>query len=174
MFTQWRISEDYKDLLINHKSIFIPESKEELLKIVLGDEKNKIFSVEYEYDGKKIKEATVTKCKNGIAVNYEDSYIRRRDPDCLFIADDLESDKPRLKERFGIDFKDLKRETINWLKKQDLIVMPFTTGGNSVAYDSLFIGPKNAAFFAAGLSYLQKILNYKEIKNDFKPLIIQV
>ena len=29
----------------------------------------------------------MTRCKNGLAINYIESYMRRRDPDCLVVAE---------------------------------------------------------------------------------------
>jgi hypothetical protein len=172
MFENWQIPNEIKTMLINSKSIVIPKNREELLILSLGNKENKIFNVEYNINGKNIREAVITKCKNGIAVNYEDINIRRRDPDCLFVGDDLYSDKPKFDQKFNFKFFDIRKETIDWLGKQDLIVMPFLTGGNLISYKSLFIGPKNAAFFAGIIADLQQIIDIKEIETNFKPEII--
>lgn len=42
--------------------------------------------------------------RNGIVVNYPEPYMRRRDPDCLVIGDDLPTDKPTFCQRFGREF----------------------------------------------------------------------
>ncbi len=47
------------------------------------------FDVSYEVPGKgKVSEAIVRRVKNGIAANYIEPYMRRRDPDTMAIADD--------------------------------------------------------------------------------------
>ena len=81
--------------------------------------------------------------------------MRRRDPDCMVIGDDKATDKPKYIDRFGKKFKSVRKETLNWLKEQELIVMPFMSGGDQYGYESLLICPKNAAFFACGLADMQ-------------------
>ena len=68
--------------------------------------------------------------KNGVVVNYTDPYMRKREPNCLYIADDKPTDKPRFKDKFGYDFSILKNDTFDWLANQDLIIMPFMSGDN--------------------------------------------
>lgn len=172
MFENWQISQEIKDILSETKNIFIPKSREDLLEMALGGKENKIFYVEYNINNKNTREAIITKCKNGIVVNYTDVYIRRRDPDCLFIGDNLYSDKPRFEERFGYKFEDVRKQTLDWMKNQDLIVMPFASGGNFISYKSLFIGPKNVAFFACAIADLQQILEIDKLEDNFKPEII--
>ena len=64
------------------------------------------------------------RCKNGAVVNYTEDYMRRRDPDCMRIADSMPTDKPRFKDVYGYDFKVLKKDTFQWLAKQELILVP--------------------------------------------------
>lgn len=157
------------EILENAKGVIIPKNREELLELAMSGEE-KQFDVSYEVPGKgDVLEATVTKCKNGLAVNYMEDYMRRRDPDSMVIADDKPTDKPRYKDLFGEDFSVLKDETYDWLKKQDLIFFPFKSGGLSHGYDSVLLAPANAGFFAAGLADLQGFLNIDEISYDFKP-----
>ncbi len=155
--------------VLNHsKGMTIPKTREELLSLAMGDKDNKIFNVEYEVEGiGNILEATVTKCKNGVAVNYMDDYMRRRDPDCLLVADNKDTDKPRYEDVYQGEFKTLRMETFEWLKKQELILLPFKSGGLEYGYDSILIAPSNAGFFAAGLADLQGFLNIDEISYDF-------
>ncbi|MGB4661391.1 MAG: DUF4914 family protein, partial [Mobilitalea sp.] len=117
-------------------------------------------------------EATVTKCKNGVVVNYMDDYMRRRDPDCLLVADQKDTDKPKYEDVYQSDFNVLRNDTFDWLKKQELIFFPFKSGGLEYGYDSLLIAPSNAGFFAAGLADLQGFLNIDEISYDFQPRAI--
>ena len=52
-----------------------------------------------------VPEAVVNRVRNGVAVNYPEPYMRRRDPDCMVIADDLPTDKPRFRDRYGCEFE---------------------------------------------------------------------
>lgn len=158
------------DILKGSKGVIIPKTREELLELAMGSSVNTVFDVAYEIQGKgRVLEATVTKCKNGVVVNYVDDYMRRRDPECLFVADDGETDKPRYKDSYNKKFDPLRRETFEWLKNQELIFFPFKSGGHDYGYDSVFIAPANAGFFAAGLADLQGFLNIDEVDWDFDP-----
>jgi nonsense-mediated mRNA decay protein 3 len=42
--------------------------------------------------------------------------MRRRDPDCLVIADDLPTDKKTHEERFGAPFDDIRDETVRYVR----------------------------------------------------------
>lgn len=75
-------------------------------------------------DGSSVKEAEVVRCRNGAAVNFTEDYMRRRDPDCMRIADDLPTDKPRFKDVYGYDFSELRADTLRWLARQELILVP--------------------------------------------------
>lgn len=153
--------------------IIIPETREELMELAMGSGDNMTFDVGYDVEGKgMVREAYVTKCKNGIVVNYDDIYMRRRDPNSMVIADDLPTDKPTHEERFGKPFGDIRHETFEWLKNQDsLIVMPFMSGRGSLGlgYNSVLVVPANAAFFAAALADLQGFIPASEVPNFFKP-----
>ena len=122
---------EYVEKLLNDaRAVILPRTREELLKLAMGGSDQLQFQVAYEVEGKgSIQEATVTKCKNGIVVNYMDDYMRRRDPDCLVVADDRDTDKPRFRDLYHYDFEELRRCTYEWLKKQELIVFPFKSGG---------------------------------------------
>lgn len=158
------------DIIENSKSVIFPESREELLSLSLGSPQSDIYDVEYEVEGfGKIKEASVTSCKNGAVINYPDDYMRRRDPDCLLVADDNDTDKPKYDDVYSKDFDPLRTATFDWLKKQDLIVMPFKAGGLEYGYPALLIAPANAAFFACGLADLQGFISISQIKKSFCP-----
>lgn len=162
---------EYVEKLLNDaRAVILPRTRDELLKLAMGGSDQLQFQVAYEVEGKgSIQEATVTKCKNGIVVNYMDDYMRRRDPDCLVVADDRDTDKPRFRELYHYDFEELRRRTYEWLKKQELIVFPFKSGGREYGYDSVCIAPANAGFFAAGLADLQEFLDIDEIDWEFEP-----
>ncbi len=148
--------------------IIVPESRADLYALALGPAGGPVFTVEYDVDGTPVPEATVTRCRNGIAVNYPEDYLRRRDPDCMRIADDLPTDKPRYRDVFGAEFAPVKQKTLDWLGTQELVVVPFKAGGPAFGYPSLAIVPANAAFFALILVDLQGWVTFDEI-GPFEP-----
>ena len=79
----------------------------------------------------------------GFAVNFPDPAMRRRDPDAMVIGDTLPTDKPPYAGRFGEPF-DLAQQTLDWLKTQELVAMPFYAGAD-LGYGSLLILPRQAA-----------------------------
>ncbi|MDF2847993.1 MAG: hypothetical protein K0R97_1975 [Oerskovia sp.] len=149
-------------------NVVVPSSREELYRLALGPEGGPRFTVGYDVFGTPVAEAEVVRCKNGIAVNYPEDYMRRRDPDCMRIADDLPTDKPRYRDVFGAEFADVKAETLDWLAGQDLVVVPFKAGGLTHGYPSLAICPVNSAFFALTLVDLQGWVTFDEI-GPFEP-----
>lgn len=167
------LPQDLKNLIEGGKEITIPETREEILEMAMGDCETNLFEVAYDVPGKgKVVEATVARCKNGAVVNYTDIYMRRRDPECMVIADDGRTDKDRYIDKYGEDFTPLRDLTFEWLKEQDLILLPFMSGGKKFGYPSLLVAPANAGFFAAGLSDLQGFIPGSEINEGFKPRAI--
>ncbi len=164
------------DITKNCAEIIVPESREHLLEMAMGGSENMTFDVSFEIPGKGlVREAYVTKCKNGIVANYDDIYMRRRDPDSMVIADDLPTDKMRHEERFGKKFDDIRTETFQWIKEQkSLIFLPFLSGNGdmNLGYPSLLVVPTNAAFFAAALADLQGFIPKDKVPNFFKPKAI--
>lgn len=159
-----------EELLKSAKGVILPRTREELLELAMGGPDQLQFRIEYEVEGKgNVPEAIVTRCKNGIAVNYIDDYMRRRDPDSLVVADERETDKPRFRDLYGYDFKELRMQTYAWLREQELIVFPFKSGGHEYGYDSVCIAPANAGFFAAGLADLQEFLDIDGLDREFAP-----
>ena len=144
-------------------NIVIPATRKELYQLALGPDGGPRFIVEYDVNGTAVPEADIVRCKNGIAVNYPEDYMRRRDPDCMRIADDLPTDKPRYRDVFGSEFAPVKAETLDWLAGQDLAVVPFKAGGLTYGYPSLAICPVNAAFFALTLVDLQGWITLDEL-----------
>jgi hypothetical protein len=160
---------DYmNEILENCKSLTIPKSKGELCELSFGNAENDSFEVSYEAGQLgNICEATVTRCKNGVAVNYPEDYMRKRDPDCLLVSDNQETDKPRYSDVYHKDFEPLRFDTFEWLKAQELIAMPFRAGDGVCGYDALLIAPLNAAFFAYALANMQELLNLDELTEEF-------
>ena len=169
---KFKFSKEIAQVIDHCKSVCIPKSREEIVKMTLGSPDANEFDVNYEVDGKSYTEVNIVRCKNGVAVNYTEDYMRRRDPDCLIIADDLPTDKPTFKEEYGEDFAKLRETTYRWLEKQDLIVVPFMAGGEFGGYHGALVAPKNAAFFAAGLAGLQLFVNIDEHKGIFEPKVV--
>ena len=161
------IPEPVRDVLTNNLGLTFPANRQELLELALGGSGRKSFDVTYEVEGKgTVTEATVMKCKNGLAVNYTEAYMRRRDPDCTVVGDSKPSDKVRFKERFGYEFDKLRGETFDWLKTQELAVLAFTLGESS--HGALMIAPKNAGFFVGGLADLQGMLDPNALPENFE------
>src|SRR5690554_1529850 len=142
--------------------VIVPATRAELfeLSVACGATPGEVT---YEVDGEKVLEATVVRGRNGIAVNYPEDYMRRRDPDCMRIADNLPTDKPRYRDVFDEEFAATKQDTLDWLASQELVVVPFRAGGPKLGYPSLAIVPSNAAFFALVLVDLQGWASLEEI-----------
>ncbi len=115
-----------------------------------------------------IVEAMITKARNGLAINFPDPAMRRRDPDAMVIGDDLPTDKPTYEQRFGETFDKTRQQTLDWLKTQELVAMPFYAGTDELGYGSLLIVPRQAAFFAAALADLQGMIPRSQVPADFK------
>lgn len=164
MLHKLNLNDELRALLSSCKSVTIPATKRELIALSLGAPGATSFDVAYDVGGSSVVEATVVRCKNGIGVNYPEDYMRRRDPNCLCVADDMPTDKPRYNELFGAPFSALRSETLTWLNNQELIVMPFLSGGREYGYESILVAPRNAAFFAAALAGLQVFVDLHELE----------
>jgi hypothetical protein len=158
-----------EDVLNGAKSYRIFDTTEELALASTNGKDNYSFEVQYEVKDKgMVTEAIVHRVTNGISANFVEEYMRRRDPDTLVVADNKPSDKPRFKEKFGYEFNSLRKETIEWLKAQDLGVFFFRAGLHKLGVDGIAILPVNAAFFAMGLSMLQQIISSKDLPKNFE------
>jgi len=147
---------DLEEIVKQTPGVIIPKDKKELVELSLGNKGADLFEVRYDMPGHpSFLEAQVSRCKNGIAVNYPDSYMRRRDPETMVIADTSPTDKILFNERFHEDFESFRAQVFNWFKTQELLFLPFFSGGRELGYDSLLVAPANAAFFAAALADLQ-------------------
>ncbi len=166
------LSDEISALLNEAKDVIVPTSKNELLDLTFPAGSPDTLDICFDVNGTEVKEAGITKCKNGVVVNFVEDYMRRRDPNCMVITDDKITDKTRFEDRFGYKFDGLRTDTLNWLRNQELIVVPFLSGGATIGFDSLLICPKNTAFFAAGLADLQAFVNVDELDREFKPRAI--
>ena len=121
-----KLPEYIMNILNGSKGVIIPKKREDLIQLAMGNSINTAFDVAYQIQGRgRVLEATVTKCKNGVVINYLDDYMRRRDPECLYVADDKETDKPRYQDNYNQNFDIIRREEFEWLKNQELIFFPF-------------------------------------------------
>ncbi|MDF2942110.1 MAG: hypothetical protein K0S01_968 [Herbinix sp.] len=167
------LADEVKNILTGSKKVIFPKTRMELIDLALGSKPSDNFEVAYDVKGKGlVVEADVTRCKNGVAINYMEDYMRRRDPDSLVIGDNLDTDKPRYKDLYEKEFEPLRMETFEWLTNEELIALPFKAGGYQYGYDALLIAPVNAAFFACGLADLQGFLGIDEVPEAFHPKAI--
>ncbi len=166
----FRVPDEVVEILKTAPSVTVAHSAEDLFDLAIRDANGGWHQVTYDTPGKGlVVEAEVCHVRNGICANYMEPYMRRRDPDCMVIGDELPTDKPTYKERYGRSFEDLRKETFSWLAKQPLAVFPFYAGMKGKGTDALVIAPDNAGFFALGLALLQGILKPEEIPQGFEP-----
>lgn len=172
LLTKFTFTDELTDVIENCKGVFVPTSKAELYDMVFGPEHADVYDVVFDVPGKGlVKEADVVRCKNGASVNFVEDYMRRREPDCMRIADDKPTDKKRFVDVYGYKFDKLRRETMDWFKTQELILMPFNSGGNQYGYGSMLVCPKQCAFFAFALAHLQGFVSAEETEG-YKPRAI--
>ena len=169
VWIHWNIDEKVKNILNKSPKVIIPESREELFDIASGYGKE-VFEVEYKLqNGQSVTEAVVTKCKNGLAINYLEKEMRRRDPDCLLIGDEKETDKKRFQDLYHEDFSVLRQRTFDWLAEQPLIAAGIRVGGAHTNLCGMILAPANSGFFVGGICDLQGMLNLKETDKEFSP-----
>ncbi len=161
---------EVKDIMANAKSLLMPTTRQEILDLAMGGKQQGVFEVSYDVDGKDILEATVTKVRNGLAVNYIEPYMRRRDPECTYVADAKQTDKVTYENKFDKSFDGTRDETFQWLKDQDLVVTLFLLGSmdTSVNRGGILIAPKNSGFFIGGLADLQGMVNPEQMPENFE------
>jgi len=169
-YTRYHPPAEAGEVLAACPELTIASHVEALIDIACGGPGSNSFQVAYSVEGKEqVLEATVARVRNGVCVNYVDPYMRRRDPDCMVIADEQPTDKPTFRQRYGRDFALLREQTLAWLKSQPLAMFGFVAGQPGMGLDSLVIAPANAGFFALGLAFLQGILPYDEVPPSFQP-----
>ncbi len=162
------LPDDVYILLMSCKEFKLFDTVEQLAITSVDGENNNTFKVKYDIPGLgEFTEAIINRVTNGISANYTESYMRRRDPDTLYISDDLPSDKERFKDKFGYEFQLLKSETHNWLKEQNLAVFFYFAGREQIGVTGMAIVPANAGFFAMGLSMLQSIIPVNDLPENF-------
>ena len=153
-----KLPRDLADVLRACPSWIVARSVDDLVELSVRDADHGVHVVAYDVPGRgRVSEVEVCRTRNGVAANYLEAYMRRRDPDCMCIADDQPTDKPRFAERYGYSFDVLRAETLAWLKTQPLALFVFQAGGFA---DHLQVAvlPANAGFFALGLALLQGLV----------------
>lgn len=161
------------EILEASPGVTVASSTQQLVDVACGGAGSSYFEVAYDVPGRgRGVEATVARVRNGVAANYPEPYMRRRDPNTMVIADDGPTDKPRFRDRFGSDFEPLRQETFAWLKSQELALFGFHAGNEMLGLPSLAVAPLNAGFFALGLAMLQGIVAYDDLPPGFDPSAI--
>ncbi|MFP4015971.1 MAG: DUF4914 family protein, partial [Halanaerobiales bacterium] len=170
-FKNIQLSEEVIELLQACPNYIVGNTIHDLVDLSIRDTKEDGWhQVEYEVPGKgMVTEAQVCKVRNGVAANYVEPYMRRRDPDCMVIADSNPTDKKTFNEIYDYEFESLREETFEWLKNQELCLFFFRTGPDSLGMDAMAIAPANAGFFALGLGLLQGVVDTNEITDGFNP-----
>jgi hypothetical protein len=182
--TNWaemEMPETVQEVLSAAPLVQIPETRQQLMDWALGRtsgetdwtlgnrEDHGVYEAVFQTPGVgRIIEAVITKARNGLAINFPDPSMRRRDPDAMVIGDSLPTDKPTYQDRFGESFDQTRRATLDWLKTQELVAMPFYAGGKALGYGSLLIVPRQAAFFAAAMADLQGMIPRTHVPANFK------
>jgi hypothetical protein len=169
----WRdlaLPADVRTVLDRAPSVTWADNADDLIDLACGGAGGTSFDVRYDVPGRGyVNEASVARVRNGIVANYPEPYMRRRDPDCLYIADDQPTDKVRFADHYGYPFGNLRTETFEWLQNQPLVAFGFTAGQRGMGVDAVVVAPDNAGFFAFALAQLQGILSLDELAAQFEP-----
>ena len=129
-----KLPEAVREVLSAAPLVQTPETRQQLLDWALGrssgdtdwtlgnrDDHGQYEAVFQTRGVGRIVEAVITKARNGLAINFPDPAMRRRDPDAMVIGDHLPTDKPTYEERFGEGFEKTRQQTLDWLKTQELL-----------------------------------------------------
>ncbi len=164
------LPENIVQMLQKAPSVTVANGIDDLEHLACGNKGEANATVSYDLpDGRHIDEVDVVRVRNGISANYREAYMRRRDPECMVVADHNPSDKPHFSDRYSFDFDGLKQETFDWLAGQDLAVFGFAMGRPGLGADALAICPANAGFFAFGLGLLQGVVDIQNLGRTFNP-----
>lgn len=168
-FSRFNLPEDVRDALKKCRIRAYADTLDELREMCYGPTRTSRYDVNYMIEGRMVKEAEVVRCKNGCVANFMEDYMRRRDPNTMTIGDDLPTDKPRFRDRFGYEFPKLRQETLDWFSEQQVLLLPFTAGDRTYGSPSLLICPVNASFFALALANMQGFVSMRDIPNGYTP-----
>ncbi len=173
MWEAFNPPQELRAILAGCPRVHVAGTVEELVDLACGGQGRQSFETAYDLpDGRRVREAVTMRVRNGVATNYLEPYMRRRDPDCTVVGDTRPTDKETFQQRFGTDFKSLRQETFAWLKAQDLATYGFVAGRTGMGLDTIVVAPANAGFFALGLALLQGIIPVQEIPAGFTPRAI--
>ena len=127
--TRFNLPEEALRIVSNAPSLTLARNVDQLIELAVRDAENGWHEVGYEVTGKgTIIEARVCRTRNGISANYVEPYMRRRDPDCMCIGDEMPTNKVRFRDRFGEPFDGIRQETFDWLSQQDLAMFSVLGG----------------------------------------------
>ncbi|GMV92721.1 MAG: hypothetical protein AMXMBFR82_24990 [Candidatus Hydrogenedentota bacterium] len=164
---------DAADILSACPKVTVVGTSSEIIDLACGGADSDSFEVSYEIPKKgTVVEAKVVRVRNGVSANYLEPYMRRRDPESMVMGDDLPTDKITFEEKYGKPFDGLRKETFEWMKKQELVTFAFRAGKENMGIEAMVIAPANAGFFALGLALLQEILPYEGLQESFKPRLV--
>jgi len=167
---KYHLPEDVAEVLAKSPGVTVVSTISELVNLACGGLGSSHYEVTYDLPEQgQIVEAIVARVRNGVSVNYPEPYMRRRDPDCLVVADNLATDKPTFRQRYGEEFDGMRTATFEWLAEQPLAMFGYTAGQPGMGMDSVVIAPANAGFFALSLALLQGIIPESEITGGFVP-----
>jgi hypothetical protein len=170
---KYNLPEDAARIVEASPSVIIASSVNELIDLACGGLGSSHYEVTYDVPERgETVEAIVARVRNGVSANYPEPYMRRRDPNCMVVADDGPTDQPTFRQRYGEEFTSLREATFEWLAQQPLAMFGYIAGQKGMGMDSVVIAPANAGFFALGLALLQGIIPEAEIPADFKPISI--
>jgi hypothetical protein len=170
-FDLFKLPAELRDILAACPGYTVGRNVEQLVSLAVRDAgPDGWHEVAYDVPGVgRVVEAQVCKVSNGVAANYLEPYMRRRDPDCMVIGDTLATNKPTYHARFGAEFEPTRQATFDWLKTQKLAMFPFVAGMFEDGVDAIVVAPENAGFFALGLALLQGIRDYETLPQSFDP-----
>lgn len=170
-FSLFNIPVELRDVLDSCPGYSVATSVDELIGLATRDaDQSGWQEIAFDVPGKgRVVEARACRVTNGIAANYLEAYMRRRDPDCMVIGDTKPTNKPTYLDRYKTDFADVRNQTFAWLKTQRLAVFPFVAGGFEKGIDAVVVAPDNCGFFALGLALLQGIRDHTKLGSDFNP-----
>jgi len=168
--SRFHLPNDLAKILDEAPSWSLPLTREDLVDRAVGGADSDSYRVAYDVPGiGNVVEAEVVRSRNGLVVNYSEPYMRRRDPDCMVVADGLPTDQTTFVQRFGKPFSAARKHVHEWLATQHLLVLPFWAGDPALGHGALLIAPANAAFFAAGLADIQGFIPAAELPATFTP-----
>lgn len=169
---KFRVPQEVEAILDACPGYAVAESVAQLMDVACPPDVEDWWDVAYDIPGQgRITEARVCRVRNGLAANYTEAYMRRRDPDCMLIGDEEPTNKPRFRDRFDMPFDTVRQDTFDWLKTQELVLLPFVAGVPGKGVDAVAICPANAGFFALGLALLQGMRTADQLGDAFNPKV---